>query len=68
MSVGSRGMHIADGSVERLLALSITPADREQRGRTRVIEDALRLIRDAYDRAAAGASAVVQIDVTVRRL
>lgn len=54
-------------AVERLLALSITPADRESRGRTRVIEDALRLVRKVYDEVAASAGAVIQIDVTVRR-
>lgn len=50
----------------RLLTLTITPADRE-RGRTRAIEDALRLIRQAYDQAAASAKAIVQIDVKVRK-
>lgn len=51
----------------RLLALTITPEQRAQRGRTRVIEDALRLVRLAYDEAVAAERAVVQIDVTVRK-
>lgn len=60
-------MPTADDSVEHLLSLRITPADREQRGRTRVIEDAVRLIRRVYDDAAASAAAVVHIEVTVRK-
>lgn len=56
-----------DADVQHLLALRITPADREQRGRTRVIEDAVRLVRKVYDDAAASAEAVIHIEVTVRR-
>lgn len=55
----------AQGQALKLLSLSITPADRE-RGRARMIEDALRLIRQAYDSWSANNDAVVEIDVTVR--
>lgn len=50
-----------------LLFLSLTPADRECQGRTRVIEDALRLIRRAYDEASAGLETVVEIKVVARK-
>lgn len=50
---------------KRLLALTITPEDRE-RGRSRMIEEAIKAIRKSYDDAIANERAVVQIDVTVR--